>query len=320
MFPDYLFPIEAWKRYTTPVLRNATLIGYMQSGKTVLARHLATELYYRVVNAGYDDDAFRYIEVNDLKTAKSLVESVDLDRTRFFFIFVDDPLESAHSRQKNVEETALFARVRHWTIKRGLLVIIYSTQYFELLDRVMRHAMVYIWKTLPFEYFVEPEAREKMLKYIGNPDFVHVLEALTMAIYDNDPETSIVAQKKAVVRIPMKKYGPKLYDEIPLEEPPRNVWLLPERGDEEKRECESVNDEINYYINVVKKARRALAKLVGVAQARGVKFRLNRDKYLIAEWREDGRRRYTSLGNVELILGEKIPTEGKTLKELAVDA
>ena len=290
LFPSYLYPTESWKKYDTPVLRTGVIIGFMQSGKTVLARHLAARAYKAVVRSGYDDSQFVYLETHSLKRARKWVEEYLPSSTRFLFIFVDDAVKYAHSRQKNVEETSYFVDVRHWTIKQGLITILYATQNFKLLDSIMRYGQVYMWKTVPLEFYLEKEAKQWTLRYIGLQEMVQVLLRLTSDVYDNDPQRSIEALRQAVVRIPLKNYGPKLYQGITMEAPPRSVWHKSWESEEDEDEA----DEYNYIdIGEARALARAVLRLI---KMNNISFKMNRGKYLLVKQGETGE--WRSLGPI----------------------
>ena len=299
LFPSYLYPTNTWRHLKTPDLRTSTLIGYMKSGKTVTARYIGGEAFEEITRRGYDDSEFIFIEARSLRQAKRWVsENLD-DKVKFTMIFVDDAIGHAHSRQKNVEETSLYTDVRHWTIRRGLISILYATQNFRLLDSVMRYAQVYIWKTLPLEYYLEKDAKKWVLRYIGLPEMVKMLERITSMVYSTDPTEMLEGLRKAVVRIPMKKYGPKMFDGIPAKRPPRSRWVQVwrELGEEEDKGQGDTYNNIN--INNVKALARAVLKL---ARTNGYHIRVYKGKYLRVRRKVDGKNEEYSLGPIAQLL------------------
>jgi len=277
MFPGYVWRAD-WQKYKTPVLRSMTVIGYMQSGKTTFVRYLAYLMHREITENGIDDSAIAYVEAPSLQLAKQEIPSmVDVDKIRYMMVFVDDAIKSAHSRRHNVEETMLFSDVRHWTIERGVLITVYATQDFRLLDRLMRNALVYAWKTLPFEWWVstERDARQRILSWIGDPDIADLLEAITQAIYSNDPERSLAALQTAVVRIPVQRWGPRPVRGIQPREPPASIWYRIEPQDEDESDSSNNIDP--------KPLLRALERLLRYLRGEGYRIKWNRKKYLIIE-------------------------------------
>ena len=272
MFPGYLWGAD-WQKYKTPVLRSMTVIGYMQSGKTTFVRYLAHLLHDYATRKGYDDTQIAYVEAPSLQAAKEEIPNMlDTGKIKYMMVFVDDAIKAAHSRRHNVEETMLFSDVRHWTIPRGVLITVYATQDFRLLDRLMRNALVYTWKTLPLEWWIstERDARSKILAWIGDHDIVDLLEAITIAIYSNDPTRSIQALQTAVVRIPVQRWGPRPIRGIQPLEPPQSIWY---RVDTETENEE--HDTID--IGVLLHGYRRLLPLLA---AEGYRFRRSQGKYL----------------------------------------
>ena len=296
MFPRYLWGAEWW-RYGSPVLRSSTIIGYMQSGKTTMARFLAYKMHRDVTGKGVDDSQVAYVEAPSLQVANEQLPSIlDMDRVRYVMLFVDDAIKSAHSRRRNTVETMLFSDVRHWSMDRGVLVTMYATQDFRLLDRLMRNAMVYIWKTLPFEWWVSTEqnARRQILAWIGDHDVVDLLEAITKAIYSNDAEKSLAALQTAVVRIPVQNWGPRPVRGIkPLEPPSSITYVLEgegERGNSGIYRAEDVT---------------ALAEaVIRLARVTNTLLKVNKGRYLVARIYDEGETREISLGPIAEIMGE----------------
>ena len=293
MFPRYLWQSE-WEKYKSPVLRSMTIIGYMQSGKSTMIRYLAYLMHRDLTARGYDDSEIAYIEASNLQRAKEeLPGTLDVDRIRYMFVFVDDAINAAHSRRHNVEETKLFSNVRHWAMQRGVLITVYATQDFRLLDRLMRNAMVYAWKTLPFEWWVstERDARNKILAWIGDHDIVDLLEAITRAIYSNDADKSLAALQTAVVRIPVQNWGPRPIRGIKPLEPPRSITYRLESESESVKDCISISD-----------ARMLATGIVKLAGVNNVRLRVNREKYLVGTIRENSEKREFSLGPIVPLL------------------
>ncbi len=273
MFPNYLWGAD-WTRYKSPVLRNMTVVGYMQSGKTTYVRYLARLMYKYATRKGADDSEIAYIETPSLKRAKEEIKTIiDIERTRYLMLFVDDAIKSAHSRRHNILETQLFSDIRHWSMRKGVLIVVYATQDFRLLDRLMRSAMIYSWKSLPFEYWIgDRETRRKIHTWIGDPDIVRLLEAITQAIYSNNPEKSISALQTAVVRIPVQRWGPRPVKGILPLTPPSHIWHRITEQDGEGETQEEIDTGLILH---------ALIRLL--KHLRGEKYLLkwNRGKYLI---------------------------------------
>jgi len=280
VFPRYLWGAD-WRRYHTPVLRSMTVVGYMQSGKTTFVRYLAHLMHRELTGKGVDDGEIAYVEAPSLQAAQRQLQSMlDLDRVRYLMLFVDDAVKSAHSRRHNVEETKLFSDVRHWSMKRGVLITVYATQDFRLLDRLMRNAMVYAWKTLPFEWWVstDPNARRQILAWIGDPDIADLLEAITQAIYSNDPEKSLAALQTAVVRIPVQRWGPRPVKGIQPRAPPPEVWYRVEGdnggGEGERGDSDTIDP---------RPLLHALDRLLRYLAGLGFRLKWNRQNYLIVK-------------------------------------
>ena len=276
MFPQYLWGAE-WAKYRSPVLRTMTVIGYMQSGKTVFVRFIAKLMHDTLVKQGVDDSQIAYIETPSLQAAKDALETgelgIDAEKLNYMFVFVDDAIRSAHSRRNNIVETMLFSYARHWTLKRGVLIIAYATQDFRLLDRLMRNAHVYAWKSLPFEWFVstDSKSREIIVKWIGDVDVLEYLEAMTRAIYSNKAEKSLAALSQAVVRIPILGWGPRIVRGIKPEAPPDRIYYV---IDEDERKEDTDIDAETW--------RRALCRLVHVLVNERWRFHRNREVYTLA--------------------------------------
>lgn len=277
MFPAYLWGAD-WQKYKTPVLRSMTVIGYMQSGKTTFVRYLARLLHDYATTRGYDDTQIAYVETPSLQAAKEEIpRMLDTGKIRYMLVFVDDAIKAAHSRRHNIDETMLFSDVRHWTITAGILITVYATQDFRLLDRLMRNALVYTWKTLPLEWWIstERDARSKIVAWIGDHDIVDLLEAITIAIYSNDSARSIQALQTAVVRIPVQRWGPRPIRGIRPIEPPRSIWYrIEEAGEGEKEEDTNINAGLILH---------ALTRLLNHLGGEGYRFKWNRGRYLIAK-------------------------------------
>ena len=276
MFPRYLWDAD-WQKYKTPVLRSMTVIGYMQSGKTTFVRYLAHLLHEYATGKGYDDTQIAYVEAPSLQVAKEEIPHIlDAEKIRYMMVFVDDAIKSAHSRQHNVEETKLFSDVRHWTLPRGVLITVYATQDFRLLDRLMRNALVYAWKTLPLEWWVSTDqnAKKQILSWIGDPDIVDLLEAITQAIYSNDPERSLAALQTAVARIPVQRWGPRPIKGIQPYTPPQEIWHRIEPIEDE--------GENKGYNNIdARVLLRAVERLLRYLHGEGYRLKWNRSKYLM---------------------------------------
>jgi len=275
MFPGYLWGAD-WRSYRSPVLRSTTIIGYMQSGKTTMVRYLAYLMYREVTEKGIDDSQIAYVEASNLQAANNELPSIiDMNRIRYLMLFVDDAIKSAHSRRHNVKETELFSDVRHWSMKRGVLITVYATQDFRLLDRLMRNAMVYVWKTLPFEWWVSTDhnSKKQILAWIGDPDMVDLLEAITQAIYSNDSRRSLQALQTAIVRIPVQRWGPRPIRGIRPIEPPRSIWYRIE-GEGEKEEDKNMDSGLLLH---------ALTRLLNHLGGEGYRYKWNRDIYLMVK-------------------------------------
>ncbi len=299
LFPQYLYP-RVWKRLDTADIRTMTVIGYMKSGKTVFVEHVAARAFKElVVRCELDDSQFVFLRARSLRQAKRYVsEALEPSRLRYLLVFVDDALSSAHSRQKNVEETTLFAEARHWSLSKGVIALAYATQDFKLLDKLMRYAQVYAWKTLPLEFYLEKEAKAWVLRYVGLAEAVQLLQQITWQVYSIDPNQVMEGLRKAVIRIPVQNYGPKVYDGIPKEQPPRhvthNAWELEDEG-----EGEVVNNNID-----VKWARALARALIRLAQVTGASLRVNRQRYIVAKVRINGETKELSLGPIAELLEE----------------
>jgi len=203
----------------TPALRTGVLIGFMGSGKTVTGRWLAMH-----VEREHPGETI-YIEAPSLAIARRLwqegypgLPEETRRRVRRVFIFVDDAILYAHSRSKNVEETQLFATVRHWANpgRGGIVYVLYATQDFKLLDRLMRGSMMYVWKTLPFQWYVgSRQDRAEIARWVGDPEALDLLQEFTRYIYETS-SISDQAKRTAIIRVPVLRSKPWITNRVRL--------------------------------------------------------------------------------------------------------
>lgn len=174
-----------------------TIVGYMWSGKTTLAKTIAAliqQAFPDEVNIFYARrflDVAQYVKSN-AKKDKSLVKK------RYQMLIIDDAVRYAHSRRsmQNVDDTSEFFEVRHVFMKqgmeRGIVAAFFLTQRWKSLDTIFRNAYAVIFKTVIAQDYNEQRELTRLLR-----EHYRTLQDITRRIYLNKDNS---AKKLSIIR------------------------------------------------------------------------------------------------------------------------
>ncbi|MDW5562573.1 MAG: AAA family ATPase [Methanomassiliicoccus sp.] len=136
-------PMPTWEEVK---LRHLVIVGAMESGKTSYARAIAKKVGER-----YKDYKVNTIFTDDIETA---LDNINKDPVQL--IIIDDAVKKGSSRQgmsnKRNLDIGNFLEIRHVyervaKVKTGIVVVVYLTQRFKMLDIVFRSGHILIFKS-----------------------------------------------------------------------------------------------------------------------------------------------------------------------------
>lgn len=207
-------------------LRSVTIVGYMGSGKTTMAKHLIAKAYRELKKRKVKDKeilALHFYRANINIMLSYLEENVDPSNLRYLYLINDDAVYQNISRRSmsgiNVEDARQYVVIRHKLEELGfdgVLIVMHMTQLYYLLDKVLRNSPVLIFKTISRD----SEERRVVARLLGK-HYYKMLRQVTDAILCGDKEQLEQAINLAIVVVGTKR----LLYKLKKEEPPAKIYV-----------------------------------------------------------------------------------------------
>lgn len=217
--------IAGEKRVDEVELRTITIIGTMGSGKTTLARHLASRGYRELTQRGVDDS--RILIVHFYRSSITailnyLTENFDLEDIEFLYLINDDAAYMNMSRRAmndiNINDARQYIVIRHKLAEnnfKGVLIAVHLTQLYYLLDKVLRDSQVLMFKSMSRD-----NNERKYLATLLGRHYFRVLRKISDDIAYGNKDRYIEALSRAVAVVGSRR----LIYEFKKEDPPRNIY------------------------------------------------------------------------------------------------
>lgn len=153
----YFCPTKDVREFGHVKLRSITLVGYMEMGKTEMAKYLI-ELSQRHFNKmGIGNIAFTGKTIVDIMYY--IGDNKDLVRgNNVVYVFVDDlfygGMSTERSRGKRLGEK-IYSDIRHWPerigVKTGIIYVLFGAQRFSLIPVFFRNTPFLLFKGLAIQ-------------------------------------------------------------------------------------------------------------------------------------------------------------------------
>ena len=206
-------------------LRTITMVGYMGTGKTTMAKHLVAKAYRELKKRKVKDKeilALHFYRANVKAIIDYVEENYDPSRLQYLYLINDDAVYSNISRRSlsavNVEDARRYVVIRHELKKMGfdgVLIVFHMTQLYYLLDKVLRDAQVLVFKSVSRD-----STERKTLSMLLGRHYYRILKQLTDAIYAGTKEQLKKALSTAVVVVGTQK----LIYTFKKEDPPSKIY------------------------------------------------------------------------------------------------
>jgi hypothetical protein len=184
-------PMPTWEEVK---LRHLVIVGPMESGKTSYANAIT-----RKILDFYRDFKVNVVYTNDIATAQD-----NINRDPVQVIIIDDAVKEGNSRQglgkKRAEDIGNFLEIRHVyervaRVKTGVIIVIYLTQRFKLLEITYRSGHVLIFKGTSTD-----ASDEKLMRDYMSPQAYSELGQLSYRMFLQHDNT---AKSDSIVTIPI---------------------------------------------------------------------------------------------------------------------
>jgi len=167
-------------------LRVANIFGFMETGKTVLTRKIASRLEeicekkswgFLYIEGRSQHDVLEYIRNNrdEIKSLDYVVLGYD-DAGRFFL-----SRESMTKERRNVIKD--YMEIRHFFeeigFKRGIVTILFNIQFYSLLEKTIRNSPLSIWKSL---VVMDINEKKNLMMRLGLK-YYYFLKIITKAMF-----------------------------------------------------------------------------------------------------------------------------------------
>ncbi len=201
-------------------LRSVTIVGYMGSGKTTMAKHLIAKAHRELKKRGVKDKrilALHFYRANINIILDYLRENIDPSNLEYIYLINDDAVYQNISRRSlssiNVEDARQYVVIRHELEELGfdgVLIVFHLTQLYYLLDKVLRNSPVLIFKTISRD-----EEERRIVGRLLGKHYYRMLRQITDAILCGNKEQLNKAINLAIVVTGTKRHVYKFKKEEP---------------------------------------------------------------------------------------------------------
>jgi len=232
IFTRTLTPIKSDDRIR---LRTHTIVGYMESGKTTMAKSILPIIRPRIEEMKYENILPIY-SLSFLDIIHYLKENIDeVKGTDYIYMIIDDAalfqLSREFGKSHNIMASKLFFWIRHIFEKepynfRGSIIVNWLTQRYMALDVNLREGFIVSFKTPPSN----PNDRREMYMLLGRK-YMEFLGWLDYQMYTRHNDE-------------VKKYSVTRFRSGPKGKPVRQVLIVNKNLSENFIELEPEEDVV----------------------------------------------------------------------------